>query len=284
MKIFQFVPFYNENLVAKINLLESSKWIDQFHVTECNYSFQGKEKGYNFDQFSNENLIYHKRDVSDSFLFNRKFIPHLFPKNKPKWHSNIFFKTSWYNEGIQRNMSCIKDVVSDEDIVILSDIDEVIDSKFAQRIIDEVKKRDVITIKLHFTLFYFNLYSTNWGGPADYSYRVFVVKGKVLKKWNFDYDSIRKAGERSELINQIYCIPEVCGFHHSWVGDKNLISEKLTSYAHTEHKFLNDSDYIQKSLTDRVSIFPGHELATDDTIKLLDSITENKQLFEGFLI
>jgi hypothetical protein len=284
MKIYQFVPFYNENLVAKINLLESSKWIDQFHVTETNFTFQGKEKSYNFNQFEFSNLVYHKLDVSNDFLFDRKIIPHFFPKNNPKWHANIFFKTSWYNEGIQRNLSCMKDLVSDEDIVILSDVDEIIDSRFAQRIIDEVKKRDVVTIKLHFSLFYLNLYSTNWGGPENYSYRVFIVKGKVLKKWNFDYDTIRKSGERNLFSNQIYCISEVCGFHHSWLGDKTAISNKLISYAHTEHNLLNDIDYIQKCITNKISIFPGHELAADDSIMLLDSIKDNKEMFNDYII
>lgn len=53
---------------------------------------------------------------------------------------------------------------NDEDIVILSDVDEMILNEYFEEIIEIAKQKEIMTIKLHFTLFYFNLYSTNWGG------------------------------------------------------------------------------------------------------------------------
>lgn len=80
-----------------------------------------------------------------------------------------------------RNLSQqYKSILSDDDIVILSDIDEIIDSRYLDEIIHEVRKRGIVTIKLCFTLFYLNLVSTNWGG-APISYRLFIMT-KYFKK------------------------------------------------------------------------------------------------------
>ena len=47
MKIKLFVPYFNEQMVARINILSSMKWVDEFHLTEANYTHQGKFKDYN---------------------------------------------------------------------------------------------------------------------------------------------------------------------------------------------------------------------------------------------
>lgn len=39
-KIILCCPFYNENLVADINIAEASKWVDEIHITEFDKSFK----------------------------------------------------------------------------------------------------------------------------------------------------------------------------------------------------------------------------------------------------
>lgn len=44
MKIKVFVPFFNEHMLARINILSSLNWVDEFHLTEANFTFQGKKR------------------------------------------------------------------------------------------------------------------------------------------------------------------------------------------------------------------------------------------------
>lgn len=61
--------------------------------------------------------------------------------------NNMVRDTAWYNEGVSRNYSLWNSNYKDDDILILSDIDEIIDSKYADEIIDAVNHYGVITIK-----------------------------------------------------------------------------------------------------------------------------------------
>lgn len=283
MKIIECCPFFKENLVARLHIEESSKWVDEIHITESDRTLQYKEKPFCFEHNNLPKVFYHQLKTEGIFLKPRKTIPHLRFSNKPQWHPILFRNTGWFNEGMQRK-KFLPDF-DDNDILILSDIDEIITPGFADRIVEEVKKRDIVTIKLHFTLFYFNLFSQNWGGPAQYSYRVFIVKGKTLRKfWKSDYDTLRKQGERAQLLNKVYCLPEIAGFHHSWLGDENYIREKLKGYAHTEHSIYDNKEYIQDCLNKGVSIFPYQKLQKDNSIKLLDSIEKNRESFKSYFI
>ncbi len=287
MKTYLFAPINNECLCLDLQLAEGANWIDEVHVTEVNMNFQGGAKDFMFHEMQKERLKVHSYDGSSLLKYDwlsRKIGVYSKKDNVfAPFIKNRFgrVRMTWYNEAIQRNCaSNFFSILSDEDIVILSDIDEIIDSRFSDQIISEVKKRGIITIKLHFTLFFLNLFSKNWGGPRDYSYRTFVMTGKYFKSLKYSSDYLRKLGENNKLLNEIYCPDEIMGFHHSWLGDEAFISEKLSSYAHVEHKGLNSANFIKQCLREKKSIFPGHELYADSNIPLLRSvemlrITEN---------
>ena len=137
-------------------------------------NFQGGSKDFVFKGADNDQLKVHSADGVNLFRYgwldrkigvlpygNGIFAP--FIQNRLK-----LIPMSWHNEAVQRNCACnYKNLVGDEDIVILSDVDEIIDSRFSDQIVNEVKKRGIITVRLHFTLFYLNLFSKNWGGPLS---------------------------------------------------------------------------------------------------------------------
>jgi len=283
MKVIECCPFFKENLIAEIHIQESAKWVDEIHITECNMTHQYKKKEFFFEHETKDKVVYNKLNVDKIFAEPRKLIPHFRYKNKPDWHAHVFRNVSWYNEGMQRK-HFVPDF-NDDDILILSDIDEIIDSRFAKQILKEVNDRGIVTVKLHFTSFYFNLFSQNWGGPADYSYRTFIIKGKTFREdWNSDYDSLRKAGEKSQLLDTVYCIPEIAGFHHSWLGDEKFISEKIAAYTHTEHAEFNSMEYIKECLSQGKSIFPDQDVKVNNNIPLLSIIDENRDKYKQYLI
>jgi hypothetical protein len=291
MKTYLFAPINNESTCLEIQLKEGNSWIDEIHVTELDRTFQGQSKDFQFNSRKQEKLIVHSCNADKLFKYDKfsKIFGVLsygrkvyYPTIKNKL--NLVLMT-WYNEATQRNLSSdFKSLIQDDDIIILSDIDEIIDSRYADRIVEEVKKRGVITLKIHFTLFYLNLFSKNWGGPDMYSYRIFVMTGKYFKTMEYSSDYLRKLGENNKLIDSIYCPEEVMGFHHSWLGDEEFIAKKIASYAHVEHNQFNNIDYIKSCLEQKKSIFPNHTLEIRNDIQLLKSVEDMKIKYKHFFI
>ena len=285
-KIILCCPFYNENLVADINIAEASKWVDEIHITEFDKSFKYTSHDYMY-QNDCEKVHYHRMDALKLYKKPHKYIPHFFVHPISRWMNNMVRDTAWYNEGVSRNYSLWNSNYKDDDILILSDIDEIIDSKYAVEIIDAVNHYGVITIKIHFTMFYFNLFCSTWSGPTHYSYRIFIVKGKYLRKRFYnDSDYLRKMGEQSNLLNEVKCLEGIKGYHHSWLGDEKFVVNKLKSYAHTlkchSKEIFNDQgeidiDVIKNNMRLGKSIFADISLNVNNEIELLSSVEKLKK-------
>ena len=292
-KIILCCPFYNENLVASLNIEEASKWVDEIHITEFNKSFKYGSHQYQF-QNDNVKVHYHPMDAANLYKKPRKYIPHIIFKPISRWMNKIMRDTSWYNEGVSRNYSLWNSNYKDDDIIILSDIDEIIDSKYSNEIINAVNQHGIITIKIYFTMFYFNLFCPIWSGPDDYSYRFFIVKGDYLKKhFNGDSDYLRKMGEQSKLLNEVKCLNGIKGYHHSWLGDEKFVVNKLRSYAHTfdchSPEFFSangdiDINTIKEYMRSGKSIFPDTKLKVDNNIKLLPNIENLRNKLPNFFL
>lgn len=288
--IYQFSPFLNENLIASISAKESRKYGGAIFLTESTRDFHNRPKPANYRADGNENIRYRYLNVdklflSDNLLGRIRLFPNRFSKNP---YVNRTLRThTWYNESVQRNMAARVDglEIQDDDIVVLCDVDEIIDSRKIDLVVQEARKHGIVTGKLHFTLFFFDLFSRNWGGPKDYSYRLFAMTGAYFKNMSISSDELRKMGEHEELEGKIHLIDDFIGFHHSWLGDEAFVKNKIQSYAHVgEHKGLDGIDYIRDCIRNHQSIFPGHILEVDHSIDLMDSVKElrQKDSYKGF--
>ena len=179
----------------------------------------------------------------------------------------------WYNEAFQRNFVANSIKPNDDDYIVLSDVDEILNFDKWDKIKSQVDKYGIVTCPLYFTMFYFNLFVDNWGGPENYSYRVFVMSGKYFNSLDVSSDELRKCGERKKLIDKIYCMDEICGFHHSWLGDANAVLKKMNAYAHSisEHKG-SDIAYIERCIKTGEPFFEGASLSYRPEIKLLPAV------------
>lgn len=74
-KIILCCPFYNENLVADINIAEASKWVDEIHITEFDKSFKYTSHDYMY-QNDCEKVHYHRMDALKLYKKPHKYIPH----------------------------------------------------------------------------------------------------------------------------------------------------------------------------------------------------------------
>jgi hypothetical protein len=171
---------------------------------------------------------------------------------------------------------------NDDDIVVLSDIDEIIDPRYWEEIEFAARKHGIVTLGLHLTFYFFNLYSSDWPGPPDYTYRVYVMTGKYFNQMRTTSDQLRKLGEAGRLQASVHRLPGKMGFHHSWLGDDQFVVSKLNSYSHSTADHISEIyredgsvnlEAIKRILKRRVSLFgSGHQLMVDDKIPLLQTV------------
>lgn len=291
MTVYECSPFYNEFDLLNLKVSECKDWVDVFSVSESDYTFKYKHKGY---LLSDEGILHQKvngkKEFSEEYFGLKRTYPFFGMKS-----------SAWRNEGVQRNRACENLILKDDDVVILSDIDEIIDSRYFEELLDIVKKKKIITVKLHFTMFYMNLFSTNWhevwpGSPEDYSYRVFLISGDYFKKNKINSNVLRRLGEGGKLYNEVYCYPKIAGFHHSWLGDYQAVHNKMNAYAHDvkDHGSgivgaANENSieqFIKEKLQRKESIFNGHNLEVKslESLPYLKSVEDDFELYKNYFI
>ena len=295
MKVYEYSLYYNERDVAEIKARESQCWVDELHICEANRTFRGASKPYEFD-LSFPHIRYH-------MLNGNAFREPYYFKLSRRFPFIRKASTAWLNEAIQRNyVTQVIDPLAD-DIVVLSDIDEIIDSRYVEKLLAMARDQDIVTVRLHFTMFYLNLFSTNWDKvwnytPEDYSYRVFVMTGRyfqAMKKKKLTSNTLRRRGEGGKLTRRITCMDTISGFHHSWLGGGRQVLTKLKAYAHDSDHHVNaildkDGNYDEEKVRDLISrgesLFPGHRLERQDpdTVDFLPTIRENVERYRRFIL
>lgn len=289
MKIYEFSPFNNENILCDIKSSENNQVVTELHITEFNKTHTFLDKDFNFHQKKDylSNIFHHAMDGKILFKKPSYGLSRKFPFLRKKNHA-------WWNDSIQRNIASSFIEFEDDDIIILSDIDEIIHKDSMYKIISDVIKFGIITIRLHVTFYYLNLFLLNGAGPPNFSYRVFIMTGKYFKKMQFTPDKLRKMGEAGKLTDQIYCSDEISGFHHTFLGDEKFIANKLKAYPHSiddHHPNLFkkngdvDINYLKYCLQNRVSIFgDNHKLEVNNLIPQLHTVESNRSKYQNLFL
>ncbi|ASZ13245.1 hypothetical protein KTO58_08110 [Chitinophaga pendula] len=295
MKIFEYCPFFNEHKIASLKIKEADYWIDELHICEADKNFSYEDKPFQFDPAQvGAKVKYHPIHAGDLF---RPALPEqsyyhpdrCTPAQFDQWYWHLLtHNMGYHNEAMQRNYcGVLKDVVGDEDIIILSDLDEFIDSRLADKIIDEVKRHQVITVKLHFSVFYLNLFSDKSHGIDDFSYRTYLMTGKYFRKMPFTGDYLRKKGISGGLQQTVHCTEGFMGFHHSWLQHSTNAFTKLKAFeANVQDKSLIRSDFAEQCIKDRRLPYIDANLYVDNEKPFLRSVLESETSglwFEGTL-
>ena len=250
MKIIDCFTFYNELdlLTYRLNLLNNI--VDYFVIVEATYTHIGKEKPLFFDE--NKHLFEN---------FNNKII-HIVVNDFPYKYLNVNIDNNdvWKNEIFQRNaISCginhIKDL-SDSDVIIISDLDEIPDPNT----LNKIKTGNIIVDIniLEMDLYYYNLNT------------------KINEKWLhskiISYEKYNKLNLSCNDIRMSY-FSKICngGWHLSYFGDKFFIQNKIQNFAHQE---FNKSDYtdlekIENRVKNSSHIFGGN--SNIEKIKIEDN-------------
>ena len=133
MKIFEISNILNEQLLFDVKSKNSKNYINKFHVVESNFTYKYEKKDYliknNFDHVTLHQVNFEK-------LFNK-------PSIKLSRYFPFFdrSKYAWLNEAIQRNYltNTLKANLRDDDILIISDLDEIINFSNLDKILYYLK-------------------------------------------------------------------------------------------------------------------------------------------------
>lgn len=284
MKIYEYCPFFNENRVAEIKLRENARWIDELHVMEANKTYSYADKPWNFDPANvGSKVVYHTLHADPVFrqperhalYFNRETCQ---AANFDRWYWRLLsYNSAFYNEAYQRSRcsEILREQIEDDDVIILADFDEIIDSRMADRIVSEVKRRQIITIKMHYSVFYLNLFCRSNHGAPHWSYRVFAMTGRFFRSMPFSGDYLRKKGIAEGLYHDIYCLEEPAGFHHSWLDYQQTALPKLQAFAaNVKDKSIVNESYIQQCLEHKKLYYLDTELYVDNDKPFLPALQD----------
>lgn len=256
MKIYDCFPLFNELDLLHIRLELLYDHVDHFIISECDSTFSGLDKPFNFEENKQryskylDKIIYLKnyntKDIENIInpyngikyeIFNNILHYYNIAKNsaltdfgKPHWCRDFIHK-----EYIQLAMcDC-----NEDDIIIFSDLDEIPDpTKF-------IFNENIYAMQQKNMTYYINKenISQSWYGSI-------ILHYKHIKN-----NSIQKL--RGDRFN--YNIIENGGWHLTNMGGVNRITEKIKSYGHQEfnnnniiknlnYKILNNCDIFNRNI------------------------------------
>lgn len=290
MKIIDYSPFLNENRVLEIKLKEASRWMNEVHLCEAPRTFSYEPKSSFLDT---QLLDKHGRDHPQVQVKRHQLEDAIFqepPKTQiyydperngsegfDAWYWRLLCgNAAYHNEAMQRNyVERLRYELEDDDIVILSDVDEIIDSRFAGQIISAVRQHGIITVKLHFSVFYLNLFATSNHGVPDFAYRVYIMTGRYFRTMPFSPDYLRKRGIEGGFLNEIPCLETPMGFHHSWLEpDKNALAKLQAFQANVADQSMISNDYINQCINDKKLHYLDAELQLDNSRPFLSALND----------
>ena len=214
MAIYDCFQFFNEEHIADLRFNILNEYVDTFVITESTITHQGQNKKLNFDikKFSKFKNKINYIVVDDT------------PKNIIKPHIG----GESLVEQHQRN-SLIKGLAnaSDNDLVILSDVDEIPDLNKLKEF--DKNKYAVFSQKMFmYKLNLLNLRENNWHGS-----KICLKKNLKSPQWLRNLKFKEYPFWRIDKVRNLQIIKNG-GWHFAYLQSPENISKKIKSFAHGE--------------------------------------------------
>lgn len=227
MKIFDCFTFYNELDLLEIRLEELYDTVDHFVIVESNQTFTNRPKPFLFEENKSRYAKYMDKII------------HIKVEDMPG------STNPWDNEQHQRN-AIARGIVDAEldDIIIISDCDEVLRSEAVKTIRDS--KYKLFAFRMPLFNFKFNYMRVR---PGEYDFWAMAASKSHLIK--FPADAIRN--QRHNVNTEYFTIIDHGGWHFGYLGNNDYLRDKAQSFSHQEvnsPEFLAAID-IDKSIAER---------------------------------
>jgi len=295
MKIFDCFMYFDEDIVLEVRLNYLNEYVDKFVIVESRYNHKGekREPQFNIEKFSKfkEKIIY--------LLINNEpnNIKDIAENHNNKKKSGRFIMNALRRENFQRNF--INNGISqasDNDWIIISDLDEIPDLKNY-----DLKKSEVPLVFFKQLMIYykFNLVLKNysWVGSKACQKKNLVspqwlrnIKDRSYPWWRLDTLLSKSKYNKIKII-------ENGGWHFSYIKNANDIEKKLKSYLHHREYDLNPVGVknIKKMIFNKKTIYNlkvdtklnkfdnGNKLEKMDISLLPNYIIKNKDKFREWI-
>ncbi|WP_049975844.1 hypothetical protein [Azospirillum sp. B506] len=204
-RVFDCCTFFNEAEILELRLAELYDVVERFVVVEATHTHSGEPKALTFGD-------HHER-----------FRPYM-DKIRYVVVDELVGTFSWQREAYQRDAILRGlDGCRDDDMVIVSDVDEILRREVVERLRGGGPAFDtVFTAELD--LFFYRLnyrFARNWRAAGAAPFRFVRQTGPNAVRYLAKQDI-------GHLIRD-------AGWHFSWMGDLKRFAAKLNAYAHQEH-------------------------------------------------
>lgn len=272
--IIDCFPYFNEKelLELRINLLYD--YVDKFIITEGDHTHKGDPKKLTFLD------VLQTLDLPEGWNSKIFYVPVNMPNASIE-------PNSWVRERMQRDAAAA--YISENDIAIISDCDEIIDPSFINYYCSIAKTNtdNILRIPMAFLCSKANLrvyHTTNIPIPWNSG---FIVLPYHLKKYTLS--QIRESRalnidniEFKDIFAVDHGIIKDAGWHFTWMGDRNRAEIKLKSFLHWNEVQLKDNYTAKENETDLLGR-PDHILK-DYPIANLPKLIFERSHIKQFLL
>jgi len=236
MAIYDCFQYFNEDHIVDLRLNILDKYVDYFVISESTKTHQGENKKLNFDinnfpKFKKK-IIYLVADFKEVSNLNN----HTGGESVIEQHQRNFLI-----HGIKK--------ANDNDLVILSDSDEIPDLEKLCQIKSKTKYTAFSQIMFMYKLNLQNLNESNWIG-SKITLKKNIKSMQILRNMKFkNYPFWRIDKPNIQIIKG--------GWHFSFLQTPENISNKIKSYSHGEFNTekLTDEENIKKKIISNEDVF-----------------------------
>jgi len=244
MRIFDCFIFNHEIELLEIRLNILNDYVDKFVITEGDMTFSGLPKE---SHFLNNKERFAKWE--DKIILNQINIPEC----ESPWHREIYSRNAMVN----------LDIFNDDDLIIMSDGDEIPNPEILEQASEWVSDDTHFTFEQSCYAYWMNnLYSDKWFGTRAATYKYVN---------NTTVDDIREGTEDESKITG--SIITNGGWHFTYLGDESHIRQKINSFCDRHFDVPEVTENISKNLEGGTDVLNRTHI-TYSTVDLDDSFPQ----------
>ena len=172
---------------------------------------------------------------------------------------------------------------TDEDIILISDADEIVHHDTIAKIAQALKEYQIIGCEQKMFRFFLNVEdSTNWTGT-------FACYFNYLKNANIDFLRKTYCHNQPPPLSNTYTTIKNAGWHFTWMGGDSRVLTKIDSFAHTplntpefrDIRYLKSPQYIIDIIQKQCHIVDIDSSYPEFIVNNVDAFHEKGFIFNG---
>ena len=261
MRIYDCFTYFNETPMLDFRLRYLHKHVDVFVIVESRYTFTRKKK-----EMTASKCV---KKMPDDIVKKVRLVE----LEEAPW-GTFNAQCNWEREYYQRNAITrgLHDL-SDEDYVIIADVDEVPSTNFLQ-IVPELAKKNIAGLNIKMETFYYSAMNQMFDNnkPLESTLPKIVRSTHLV---NPQTTRMSTGHWKSTLFN---------GWHFSYMGGHEKVLEKIKSFAHQELNTMEIIEKISKQMKSNEDPFQRHFKFKEYKGSLPDLIYSKKEYLEYFAL